>query len=58
MKQYLDKVKTLTRNDEGFYDDEDYEIKASYFLNDYLICPIEVILGIFKMIRELKLKYQ
>jgi hypothetical protein len=29
MKQYLDKVKTLTRNDEGFYDDEDYEIKAS-----------------------------
>jgi hypothetical protein len=29
MKQYLDKVKTLTRNDEGFYDDEDYEIKVS-----------------------------
>jgi hypothetical protein len=29
MKQYLKKIETLTRNDEGFYENEDHENKAS-----------------------------
>jgi hypothetical protein len=55
MKKYLGKIGDIKVDKEGFYVNED---KASKYLSKYLINPIDRILGIFKMIKELKTKYE
>jgi hypothetical protein len=58
MKKYLGEIQKLKVDNEGFYDDKEHEDKASEFLNDYLIYPVDRILSIYKMITELKTNYE
>jgi hypothetical protein len=45
-------------DDEGFYKNKDDEILASKYSDEFLIFPVEVLISIFKMIRELKSNYR
>ncbi len=57
MAKYLRKIQTLSVDKDGFYENQHHEEKAAKYLNKYLVVPVDVIVNIFKMIRELKQNY-
>ncbi len=57
MGKYHRKIQTLSVDKDGFYENQDHEEKAAKYLNKYLVVPVDIIVNIFKMIRELKQNY-
>lgn len=57
MKQYSTLIQDVVPNKEGLYENED-NVKASIYLTEYLTYPVERVLSIFKMMKELKTKYE
>lgn len=57
MKLYLKKVSELVTNKDGLFENKDHQNKASEYITDLLSIPVDNIINIFRMIRELKSKY-
>ena len=57
MNEYSTLISGLPLNNEGLYEIKENE-KASIYLTDYLINPVERVLSVYKMIKELKTKYE